>query len=238
MKVQYKIIYQQLKEQILSNQIPAGDLLPSEPVLRDTLGVSRDTVRKALNLLEQDGLIQKKKGKGSFVLNHTLRDFPLSDLRSFSELTDQQGFTAQTQLIQFKSTTITAETTYTGFPIGTPVWYIGRLRIINDAPEIIDFDFIKQSVVPELTEAIAQQSLYHYLEQTLALPIAYAKKVITAAEVTTAERQLLALPADEKRVMQIDSQVFLDNTEQFQFTMSKHRPDRFEFHDFARRLLV
>ncbi|EPS54521.1 trehalose operon repressor, partial [Clostridium botulinum Af84] len=48
--------------------------------------VSRDTIRKALNLLESNGYIQKVKGKGSFVLDINKFDFPVSGLTSFKEL--------------------------------------------------------------------------------------------------------------------------------------------------------
>ena len=60
-----------------------GDLLPSENALSKEYTVSRETIRKSLDYLSQDGLIQKKQGLGSIVLNPTLVSFPISGLTSF-----------------------------------------------------------------------------------------------------------------------------------------------------------
>ena len=61
-------IYEQLKNQILSEQYQYGDQIPSENELVSNYGTSRETVRKALELLANDGMIQKIRGKGSVVI--------------------------------------------------------------------------------------------------------------------------------------------------------------------------
>ncbi|MDL2324713.1 GntR family transcriptional regulator [Ruminococcaceae bacterium OttesenSCG-928-A16] len=64
----YVRVYTALKEQILGNQYPEGTLLPSEHMIGEIYEVDRTTVRKALQLLVDDGLIEKQAGKGSVVL--------------------------------------------------------------------------------------------------------------------------------------------------------------------------
>ena len=61
----YQKIYQDLLEKIKQGEIKAHTLLPSENELMKIYDASRDTIRKALNLLLNDGYIQKNKGKGA-----------------------------------------------------------------------------------------------------------------------------------------------------------------------------
>lgn len=69
-KPRYRIIYNELKAQILNGTFPIGQRLPFERELCDLYGVQRITVRKSLELLVQDGLIDKQPGKGSFVRDY------------------------------------------------------------------------------------------------------------------------------------------------------------------------
>lgn len=63
-------VYEQLLKMMLNGTFPGGSWLPSEPKLAAQLGVSRMTLRQALELLQEDGLIQKHHGKGNFVMRH------------------------------------------------------------------------------------------------------------------------------------------------------------------------
>lgn len=62
-------VYDRLYEMVTDGTYPVGSALPTEPKLSGLLAVSRETLRKALKLLEEDGLLQKVKGKGNFVLD-------------------------------------------------------------------------------------------------------------------------------------------------------------------------
>ncbi len=80
-------IYNELVKTIEEEEIsPGGEKLPSESELMERYGVSRDTIRKSLDLLEENGYIQKAKGKGSFVLDINKFDFPVSGIVSFKEI--------------------------------------------------------------------------------------------------------------------------------------------------------
>lgn len=71
MESKYKHLYNQLLEQIERKEYRPGDKLPSEGELMEMTGASRDTVRKALDLLVQDGYIKKARGKAAEVLDKT-----------------------------------------------------------------------------------------------------------------------------------------------------------------------
>lgn len=63
----YRKIYQALKDQILSGGYPVGQRIPYERELCQQFQVERVTVRKALQMLSEEGLIEKRSGVGSFV---------------------------------------------------------------------------------------------------------------------------------------------------------------------------
>ena len=65
----YQQIYDTLKSEILDESLRSGDLIPPENQIAQQYGVNRSTVRKALQMLVNDGLVEKKPGKGSIVLN-------------------------------------------------------------------------------------------------------------------------------------------------------------------------
>jgi len=89
-------------------------------------------------------------------------------------------------------------------------------------------------VVPELTEEISSNSIYEYLEQNLGLKIGFAQKEIVMEKATAEDRLLLDLH-DYDMVAVVNTLVYLVNGKLFQFTQSRHCPDKFKFIDVARR---
>lgn len=86
----YVTIYKEWKEKIESGQIAEGERLPTESSLMESYQVSRDTVRKSLNLLEQNGYIQRGRGRASLVMPKQRYTFPLSEIASFQEVNNNR----------------------------------------------------------------------------------------------------------------------------------------------------
>ena len=80
----------------------------------------------------------------------------------------------------------------------------------------------------------AQNSLYAYIEKELGLKISFAKKEITVVKATEKEKELLDMK-DYDLLVCVKSYTYLDDATLFEYTISKHRPDKFRFVDFARR---
>lgn len=102
MESKYLTIYNEISNRIENNKIQSGEKLSSENEMMKEYNVSRDTIRKALNLLESNGYIQKVKGKGSFVLDINKFDFPVSGLTSFKELSTRMGVESNTLVKELK----------------------------------------------------------------------------------------------------------------------------------------
>ncbi|WP_042455487.1 trehalose operon repressor [Neobacillus dielmonensis] len=231
----YLTIYNTLVEEIKSGKIMPKTLLPSENELAEQFNTSRETIRKALNLLSQNGYIQKVRGKGSIVIDINKFDFPISGLVSFKELADKLNSSHRTIVNAFslikpdhfikKQLQLSSK---------DQVWKIVRTREIGGEKIILDKDFLNKKYVPDITPEIGEHSIYEYLENQLHLTISFAKKEIVVEEPTDEDRSLLDLEGYHNVVV-IKSHVYLDDASLFQYTESRHRPDKFRFVDFARR---
>lgn len=232
----YLQIYNEYSNQILSGQLLPGDKLPSESELVEAYGTSRETVRKALNLLFREGYIHKIKGRGSFVLDMTRMNFPVTGLISFKEMSDTLSASSRT-LVEQTLCEPAGSTLARHLQISNDelVWKVIRAREIEGERIILDKDYFRADIVPVLSEEIAEGSIYEYLEQEVGLKISYAKKLISVEPSTEEDHRLLDLKS-YTHIVVVRNYVYLENTQLFQYTESRHRLDKFQFVDFARRV--
>lgn len=228
-------IYLDLRFKIEKFEYTTGSLLPSEKVLSEFYGVSRETIRKALALLLENGYIQKKQGKGSIVLDIQRFNFPVSGLTSFKELQEAQNIQNETIVLKNKREKIPEFLADTlNLPDDQDVIALVRLRKISGEVTILDKDYLLADIVDSVPSEAAEDSLYNYLEEQLGLNIAYAKKVFVVEPASPEDRKVMNLPLDS-HVVVVRSEVYLEDTRIFQYTESRHRLDRFKFVEFARR---
>ncbi|WP_304949252.1 trehalose operon repressor [Streptococcus sinensis] len=231
----YKQLFKQLERDILGEKYQLNDFLPSEHQLMEIYQVSRDTVRKALSLLQEEGLIEKVRGQGSKVVKQEQLDFPVSNLTSYQELVEQHHMQSKTNVISLDKITVDKKLAKTtGFPEYRLVWRIVRQRVVDNIASVLDIDYLDKSLVPNLTREIGEYSIYAYLEQELNLDIAYAKKEITIDHVNDQDQILMDIGRDQ-HVVSVKSLVYLADGRQFQYTESRHKLDKFRFVDFAKR---
>ncbi|MFC5631612.1 MULTISPECIES: trehalose operon repressor [Streptococcus] len=233
----YERIYKELEQDILSGHYPVEHYLPTEMELCEQFTASRDTVRKALSLLTKEGLISKSQGRGSQVKKQELINFPVSELSSYQELVALHGMNSKTNVISLNNLIVDKDLRkLTGFPIGAHIFRITRQRVVDSIASVLDIDYLLKPIVPSISREIAEQSIYAYLEKELNLAISYAQKQITIDNARDQDKILLDLGSD-KHVVCIRSKVYLADNRQFQFTESRHKLEKFQFIDFARRKL-
>lgn len=230
----YQIIYQDLLDKIKSNEIKANTYLPSENELMKIYNASRDTIRKSLNLLLQNNYIVKEKGKGSKVTNLNIINFPVSGVTSFKELQKTMSGDVSTIVNIFIEEEIPNQLKQHLYMENGQIYHIERIRKIDGEKVILDIDYLNAQIVPGLTIEHAKDSLYEYIEKELGLKISFAKKEITVIKATKEEKELLDLN-DFDFLVCVKSYTYLEDATLFQYTISKHRPDKFRFIDFARR---
>lgn len=228
-------IYEELAQAIDEKKYRVGEPLSSENDLAEQYNVSRETVRKALRRLRETGYIQKQQGKGSIVLDQTRFDFPVSGLTSFKELMTVKEKATITKVIRNEEQVLPIEISKRlGMRSDTPVIHLTRVRYIDGEAVIIDDDYLVKAFVAEMPTNRAEDSIYDYMEKDLGLTIDFAHKQYTVEPMTAEDEQLLDLHGDA-HVVVVRSDVHLENTAFIQYTISRHRLDKFRFVDFARR---
>lgn len=233
----YKMIYHELSSKILNEIYPYKTQLPSEYDLVKLYSVSRETVRKALSLLQTNGFIQKVKGKGSIVIYQKSTDFPVSQLISFEEIKETLNMDYTTQVESFDL--VRAEhhprvMQALKLKENDMVFEVVRTRRKAGRVNIIDKDYFVANLMPDLNTEIASQSIYSYIEKELGLAISFSHKEITFEAMDEYELDLFenAMPPYAATVRSI---VHLASAVPFQYNISKHRASEFKFVDFSRR---
>ena len=237
MESKYRHLYKLLLDKIDRREYKPGDKLPAEGELMEAYGASRDTVRKALELLVQDGYIQKARGKAAEVLDKNKFNFPVSEIASFKEIyrfSDSKPKTIVENLEIVKGD----KKLMAALQIGQEdeAFLLERVREIEGEKIIIDKDYFSRKVVENLPLRAAQDSVYEYLEKELGLKIGFAMKEITVHMATDEDYRLLDM-GSYSMIVVVKSYTYLEDSTLFQFTESRHRPDKFKFVDFARRKL-
>ena len=234
----YVTIYKEWKEKIESGQIAEGERLPTESSLMESYQVSRDTVRKSLNLLEQNGYIQRGRGRASLVMPKQRYTFPLSEIASFQEVNKLSNAHAETEVVNLdilqdshKIKKIFQQS------VNGEVYELIRVRRMKDEAVILDKDYFVRDVVPRLPLNECKVSVYRYLEEELGLQISYAVKEITVQKANAEDYELLDM-GDYNMVVVVKSHTYLENNTLFQCTESRHRPDKFRFVDLAKSCLL
>lgn len=230
-----ELIASDLAQKIRHHFYRVGELLPSENQLVELYGASRETIRSALAILMDLGMIQKIRGKGSVVLDFEKFTFPISGITSFKELNQRLGLQARTEILACHPThEIAPYFVQRGVDAKMEAMYIERLRFIEEVPSVLDCDYLLSPPIPLFDDVSKAQSLYDYVEKELGLEVSYATKEITVESPNDEIAEKLALTTDDKVVV-IRSLSYLCDTTLFQLTESYHRPDKFKFNDFARR---
>lgn len=236
-KAKYDVIYRDLKEKIETEVYSYQEMLPSENTLVSEYGCSRNTVRRALAELASEGYVQPMHGKGVRNIFRPVEQsaFTVGGIESFRESAERNHKTAKTKVLQF--TEITADEKIekrTGFPRGTELYYIQRLRSLDGKPLILDHNYFLKRLMPGLNQEIAEGSVYDYLEDQLGMTIKTSKRSMTVERVTQVDEKYMELN-DYNCMAVITSQTFNEDGVQFEYTQSRHRPDYFRFQDVATR---
>ena len=186
-----------LRAQISEGVLRPGDPLPSEAVLGEQYGISRITVRAALQHLEQDGLLERQAGRGTFVKASQIE--PWSCLTSFTEQMLRAGRTPTTRLLKLKALVDDPELA----PVfrlapGEPLVFIERLRLVDGHPAALMRAYIPQRFVPGITRshfgtAGREQSILYLLERKFGLVITEGEETTAPVCLTQPEAGLLGL---------------------------------------------
>jgi GntR family transcriptional regulator len=220
----YQQLQRALREAIENGVIAPEDALPPERDLAEMLGVSRITVRKAIDELAEEGLLVRKQGSGTFVSNRVEKNF--AKLTSFSEDMRARGREPRSIWLTKAAGTVTPEESLAlrSSP-GTPVLRFHRIRYADDAPMAIEYATVLAHCLPSI-EAVTT-SLYEALEKTGNRPVRALQRL--RAVLFTGEQAKL-LKAQERDAGLLVARVgYLKDGRAVEYSQSYYRGDIYDF---------
>ena len=192
----YLWVYNTLKKQIEDFKFIAGDRLPSEPELEKQYNVSRTTIRKAVELLANQGYVHIQQGRGTKVLDFKTTQ-KLQYVTSFSETLREQGFEVVQNVLALETVkppdSIAEMLSISG---SEDMVKLTRLTLANEVPIAIMINYLFPGMVPDFEQnAREMESLYLLLETKYNIFIDAATDFISAA---TADSEIVSLLKIEK----------------------------------------
>ena len=161
-----------IKQNISSGELNVGDLLPSEAELCRTMGISRNTVRQAIGELEEEGLVVRKRGKGTFVADPNARGKCVR--YSFTTEISSMGKVPSSTMVDFGIIVPPPEISRKmQLQEGVTVYCFTRVRNVDGEPLILETSYYPQYIYPNLTRDMLQtHSFYSLLYHVGIVPFA------------------------------------------------------------------
>ncbi|MBY3329054.1 GntR family transcriptional regulator [Rhizobium laguerreae] len=229
----YLQIADRLRAEIAEGAYEPSGRLPSESQIMARFAVSRVTVRLALEQLDRNGLIERRKGKGTFVAGKQVRH-QIDTLRSFHESLKVQGFDATMRIVE-----LTAIDTPSAFiPLfGKKCALLERLHVVNDEPIALGRSFLPAFMAELEREIAEQQPTYALLKDKAGADIVSAEIAIGARPGPPRVTSLIG--AAENAVLLVlerssyfetaacaEKSEFFIRPERYQFVLGSRTPDR------------
>ena len=179
----------------LIEALSPGDAIPSERQLSVDLGVSRLTVRAALDDLVREGYLVRRRGAGTFVSEPKVAK-GVGTVTSFSDDMRERGMTPASRTLDLQEVPAGARLgRILHVSPSEPVAVIKRLRMADGEPMAIELLHVRQSLVPGLTAAdLEENSFYDLLAARYAVEIVGGTQTVEPTVTNEDESELLGLP--------------------------------------------
>ncbi len=222
----YQQLMSRLKNDITAGVYAPGARIPSEQVLCDTYGVSRVTVRKAMQDLVEAGLLVRRQGKGTFVAKERIQR-NLQQITGFSQACMQNGHSAGARLVSAELVEADhGDVEKLGVLPGSRVVEIIRLRLCDGEPVMLEINRFPAAYDFLLQES-AEGSLYERLMQHGLIPTSAVHDISLGHATPMAARQLGCQPGDA--LLLLDETVLDQHGEPLHLSRQWIRGDKYTF---------
>lgn len=229
-------LYLVLRDQIVSGMLRSGERLPSEPVLAERHSLSRVTIRRALDGLEQDGLIDRVPGAGTFVRDASAKKGMVADLSNMLTHLVAMGRSTAVRLLEFgycPAPDPVAEAL--GLRPGARVQRSVRIRIIDGTPFSHLTTYVPEAVGVTYSEAdLSSKPLLSLLERS-GVAVDRANQSISAALATPEIADHLGIDTGSALIA-MTRVVFDRGGKGVEYLQALYRPDLHTFQMELRRI--
>ena len=220
----YQQLQRALREAIEARVLSDDDALPSERQLAAELGISRITVRKAMDGLADEGLLVRRQGSGNFVGTRIEKNF--AKLTSFSEDMRSRGRVPRSEWLRRTEGVVNPEEALKlALSPGTQVYRMHRLRFADDAPMALEYGTVVGWALPSL--AAVGDSLYTALEAVGHRPVRALQRLHALLLDEEKARLLQAKPGDAGLL--VERLGYLRDGRAVELSQSYYRGDTYDF---------
>ncbi|WP_239257173.1 GntR family transcriptional regulator [Listeria ilorinensis] len=230
-QTKYSFIAEEIRKRIMHHEYPLDKPIPDEMTLSKEFDCSRMTMKKALEVLVLEGLLYRKRGHGTFIIKSALDRDKLQihnqEVNGFTKLVD--GKNVKSRVISFQVVfPDEAIAERLNIEKETPVYDILRVRMVGKEPYVLEHTYMPVNVIPGVTQHVLEGSVYQYIQDELGLKIASSYKQIRADKPSKLDREYLDC-SETDPVMEVEQTVYLNNGVAFEYSLSRHRYDKFVF---------
>lgn len=226
--------YRQLKDilraDIERRNLRPGDRLPGDHQLCDRYGVSRPVVRQALSELQYEGVLERIKGRGTFVVPQLTSQSLVQSLSGLHEDVTALGRRLRSEVRVLRVTGADGDVaTRLEVEPGTAVVEIERLRFVDDEPWVHALSHVPAAMAPDLVDQdLREQSLYALLERRYGLRLVRSRRAVEAHSASAALARDLAIPRHGP-VLRLTAVTYGADNRPVETFVAHHRGDRSRF---------
>ncbi len=225
----YYKIYRDLREKIVNGYFKDGKI-PTEKELCKEYGVSRMTIRKALEQLIMEGLIERKKGKGTFVKKKGSEE-KLSKLSGFTEEVGRDRVTSKVLSNKLVRIPFEAKDKF-GLPEDALVLLLKRVRYIDGEAVAVEEAYLNPSIDVRILKIIemdmSNRSLYEFLRNDLGISLDHAEETIEVVNLSSSHAKLLDQPSGKCALLR-KRYTYTSDDKCIEYVQSVYIGDKFKF---------
>ncbi|MDY0405827.1 GntR family transcriptional regulator [Virgibacillus sp. 179-BFC.A HS] len=231
----YLQVIDKIKEDINNGEYAEGEKLPSEFQLSKELGVSRATLREALRVLEEENVIIRRHGVGTFVNPKPVFSSGIEILSSVTSMIEESGKKAASQFLSTEIMEATAEDKKNFAPKKVShLISVERVRTADSEPVVFCIDKIPEGIVP-LSLIPRTDSLFDLLEKHLKKKVSYAISYIEPISYHDRIYDILHCSADQALLL-LNQMHYTEDDEPVLYSSNYFRSDMFRFHVLRKRV--
>ncbi len=228
----YYRVYRELKRRISEGEYKPGDRIPPEIELVKSFGVSRLTIRRALEELKSEGLISRHKGKGTFIVGKKEEE-SMNVLKGFTDKAKEEGLSVRSHVLENRLVEIPPELCQVfGLEQGAMVVLLRRVRFLNDEPVAIEAAYLNPAVdvriLSILKKDMSKESLYEFLRNELKIPLIRALEELELTHVSSSDAKHLGLQPGACALLR-KRYTYTTNGKCVEFVRSIYRGDKYRF---------
>lgn len=223
----YIKIHNQIKRDVENHVYKVGDRIPAERQLAVKFGVSRMTLRQAIKTLEEEGILERRLGSGTYVASQKVQE-KMSGIMSFTEITQANGQIPSSKLISYQiGKPSLSEKEHLNLNPDSEVLRMERIRFADETPICYEVVTIPYHLVENLSKDDISTHLYETLNKN-GYRIGRVTEHISAAVANENDARLLNAKKGEALITR--RQVTeLSNGQPFEYTRARYVAERFEF---------